>query len=294
MKTKHWIVFITLGLIWSSSFLWIKIGVREIGPTSLVAFRMLFGALTAGAIALYQKSAWPTDKRTLINFAIIGPTGLAIPVFLISWGEQTIDSAVASVLNATVPLFTIIISHFWLHDDKMTPQKVIGLLIGFAGILTLFSKDLLDSRHTNVLGQLAVVLASLFYAGSAVFTRKVTAHVQGMARNALPLIAATFFIWIIGPITEKSFLIPGLPITWVATLWLGVFGSGFAMLMFYYLLHEIGPTRASLVTYLFPVGGVILGVLFLGEHLTWQLLAGSVLILASLFVVNYKPKTSRV
>ncbi len=292
MKTKHWIVFITLGIIWSSSFLWIKIGVQEIGPTSLVAFRMLFGALTAGAVALYQKSAWPTDKKTLINFAILGPISLAIPIFFISWGEQTIDSAVASILNATVPLFTLIIAHFWLHDDKMTPQKVIGLLVGFAGILILFSKDLLASQHSNVIGQLAVILASLFYAGSAVFARKATAHVQGMSRAALPLITATFFMWIIGPITEKPFLIPALPITWVAILWLGVFGSGLAMLMFYYLLHEIGPTRTSLVTYLFPVGGVILGVLFLDEQLSWQLLAGTALIIGSLFVVNYKPKTS--
>lgn len=291
MKTKHWIAFITLGLIWSSSFLWIKIGVREIGPTSLVAFRMLFGALTAVAIALYQKSTWPTDKKTLVNFAVIGPVSLAIPIFLISWGEQTIDSAVASVLNATVPLFTIVISHYWLHDDKMTPQKVIGLLTGFAGILILFSKDLIDSRHSNILGQLAVVLASLFYAGGAVFIRKVTAHVEGMSRNALPLITATIFIWLIGPVTEKQFLIPALPITWVAVLWLGVFGSGFAMLMFYYLLHEIGPTRTSLVTYIFPVGGVILGVVFLGEELSWQLLAGTALIIASLFVANYRPKT---
>jgi drug/metabolite transporter (DMT)-like permease len=282
--------FITLGLIWSSSFLWIKIGVQEIGPVSLVAFRVLFGALTAGAIALYLKSEWPTDLKTMTYFAVIGPTSLAIPIFLISWGEQTIDSAVASVLNATVPLFTIIISHFSLHDDKMTPQKLTGLLIGFVGILILFSRDLIGSKHSSLIGQLAVVLASLFYAGSAVFTRKVTAHVQGIARTALPLITATLFIWAIGPITGKPILLPVLPITWIAVFWLGVFGSGFAMLMFYYLLHEIGPTRTSLVTYIFPVGGVMLGVVFLGEELSWQLIAGTALIIASLFVVNYRPK----
>jgi drug/metabolite transporter (DMT)-like permease len=284
--------FITLGLIWSSSFLWIKIGVREIGPESLVAFRVLFGALTAGAVAVYLKSEWPADLKTLGHFAVIGPTSLAIPIFLISWGEQTIDSAVASVLNATVPLFTIVISHYFLKDDKMTPQKVTGLLIGFAGILLLFSKDLFDSRHSSLMGQLAVVLASLFYAGSAVYTRKATAHVQGMSRNALPLITASLFMWILIPISPKPLLVPSLSITWIAVLWLGIFGSGFAMLMFYYLLHEIGPTRTSLVTYIFPVGGVILGIVFLGEKLSWQLVGGTVLIILSLFVVNYKTKTS--
>lgn len=292
MKPKHWLVFIVLGLIWSSSFLWIKIGVQEIGPMALVAFRMLFGALTAAGIAIYQKVEWPRDWKTWGIYAILGPTSLAIPIFFISWGEQTIDSAVASILNATVPLFTIIIAHYWLHDDKMTIPKVTGLLIGFAGVVLLFSEDLLASKHLNVIGQLAVVLASLFYAWSAVFARKATQHIQGVIRGALPLITAAIFIWIIGPVAEKPFLFPSLPITWIAALWLGIFGSGLAMIMFYYLLHEIGPTRTSLVTYLFPVGGVILGVIFLDEHLSWQLLAGTVLIIASLAVVNYKPRTS--
>ena len=292
MKSKHWIVFITLGLIWSSSFLWIKIGVQEIGPMALVAFRMLFGALTAAGIAIYQKVEWPRDWKTWGIYAILGPASLAIPIFFISWGEQTIDSAVASILNATVPLFTIVIAHFWLHDDKMTIPKVLGLLIGFAGVVLLFSEDLLASKHLNVIGQLAVVLASLFYAWSAVFARKYTEHIKGVIRGALPLITAGLFIWIIGPVTEKPFLFPSLPLTWVAALWLGILGSGFAMIMFYYLLHEIGPTRTTLVTYIFPVGGVILGVLFLHEQLSWQLLAGTALIFGSLFVVNYKPKTS--
>lgn len=91
LKTKHWIAFIALGVIWSSSFLWIKIGVQEIGPMALVAFRMLFGVLTASAVVFYQKLPWPRDWKTWGVYAILGPTSLAIPIFLISWGEQSID-----------------------------------------------------------------------------------------------------------------------------------------------------------------------------------------------------------
>ncbi|MCE9645834.1 MAG: EamA family transporter [Chloroflexi bacterium] len=288
MKTKHWIAFIALGVIWSSSFLWIKIGVQEIGPMALVAFRMLFGVLTASAVVFYQKLPWPRDWKTWGVYAILGPTSLAIPIFLISWGEQSIDSAVAAILNATVPLFTLIIAHFYLHDDRMTPQKVIGLLVGFAGILILLSEDLLASAHNSVIGQAAVILASLFYAGSAVWARKVTQHVPGAVRGAAPLLTATLFMWLIGPFVEVPFKIPALPITWVAALWLGCLGSGIAMILNYYLLHEIGPTRTTLVTYIFPPGGVILGVIFLNEHLSWQLFAGAALIIASLVVVNWK------
>ena len=290
MKTKHWVVFIALGLIWSSSFLWIKIGVQEIGPMALVAFRMLFGALTAVIIGAFLKIQWPRDARTWGIFAILGPISLAIPIYFISWGEQTIDSAVASILNATVPLFTLIIAHYWLHDDKITVQKAVGLLIGFAGVIVLMSKDLLASKSSSVIGQAAVILASLFYAGSAVFARRYTQHVDNIARGAGALITAAIFMWIVGPLTERPFEFPSLPITWTAALWLGILGSGLAVIMLYYLIHEIGPTRTTLVTYLFPVGGVILGVIFLDEVLSWQLVAGTVLIILSLIVVNWKPK----
>jgi len=294
MKLKHWIVFVLLGLIWSTSFLWIKIGVREVSPIVLVAFRMLFGAVTAILIAAVQGVKWPRDWKTWGIFAILGPTSLAIPIFLISWGERTIDSAVASILNATVPLFTILIAHFWLSDDEMTLQKTLGLLVGFGGVVLLLSKDLSASAHSSVSGQGAVILAAIFYAGSAVLARKATQHIGRLARGAAPLITATLFMWLIVPFTERPFLVPTLPLTWVAALWLGILGSGLAMLMFYYLLHEIGPTRATLVTYLFPLGGVIFGVIFLHEALSWQLAAGTALIILSLAVVNWQPGKPRV
>ncbi len=290
MKTKHWIIFVALGIIWSSSFLWIKLGVEESGPTILVAFRMLFGFLSAAAIAVYQKDQWPRDWKTWGIYAILGPTSLAIPIFFISWGEQTIDSAVASILNATVPLFTLIIAHFTLHDDKMTPQKIIGLLIGFAGIVILLSKDLATSAHNSVIGQAAVLLAALFYAGSAVAMRRFTQHVQGAVRGAAPLLTSTIFMWVLIPFVEPSFKFPVQPITWVAILWLGVLASGLAMVMYYYLLHIMGPTRSSLVTYILPPGGVLLGVIVLKEELTWQLFVGAVLTIVSLVFANWKPK----
>lgn len=256
----------------------------------LVAFRMLFGALTAIAVAMYQRLEWPRDWPTWRTYLILGPTSLAIPIFLISWGETSIDSAVASILNATVPLFTLVIAHYFLHDDKMTVQKVVGLLTGFAGIIVLLLEDLMNIEQSSILGEGAVILASLFYAASAVYARKTTAHVQGAIRGAAPLIIATLFMWLLGPAVESPFVIPVLPITWVAALWLGILGSGVAMILNYYLLHEIGPTRTVLVTYIFPPGGVLLGVIFLNESLTWQLFVGGLLVVASLIIVNWKKK----
>ena len=288
MKLKHWAVFILLGAIWSASFLWIKIAIREIGPMSLVAFRMLFGSIAAGGIAILSRPRWPRDRRTLITFLFLGAASLAIPVFLISWGEKTIDSAVASILNATVPLFTMLIAHYWLHDDRMTAPKVVGLLVGFAGVIILLSEDISAEAHNSVIGQAAVILAAVFYAFSAVWARRATQGIDPLVRGASPVIAAAAWMWLLGPILEKPFKIPALPLTWIALLWLGILGTGLAFIMLYYLIHEVGPTRASLVTYLFPIGGVILGVVFLQEHLSWQLIVGSALIISGIAFVNMR------
>jgi len=287
LKPKHWFVFILLGAIWSSSFMWIKIAVQEVGPITLVAFRVLFGLLFGILIIFIQRVQLLRSFKEWSPLLLLGITNVAIPFFLISWGEQSIDSAVAAILDATVPLFTILIAHYLLRDDKMTLAKVLGLLIGFAGVIVLMSKDI-GASSSSVLGQFAVVLASAFYAGSAVLARKTTEDTPGILRSAGPLVSATAVMWPAAILVERPLEIPQLGITWVALLFLGILGSGVAFIMAYYLIHEIGPTRTSMVTYLFPVGGVTLGVIFLDEHLSWQLLSGTLLIIASLAVVNWR------
>src|SRR5215217_6950488 len=291
LKPKHWFIFLLLGAIWSSSFMWIKIAVAEVGPMTLVAFRVLFGLLFGIVVILIQRVSLSRSFKEWGPLLLLGITNVAIPFFLISWGEQSIDSAVAAILDATVPLFTILIAHYLLNDDKMTWPKVVGLLIGFAGVIILMSKDI-GASFGSVLGQLAVVLACAFYAGSAVFARKTTEHTPGILRSAGPLISATMIMWPIAFLVERPFQIPQLPVTWVALLFLGVLGSGLAFVLSYYLIHEIGPTRTSMVTYLFPIGGVLLGVMFLNERLSWQLVAGTVLVIISLAVVNWKSKST--
>ena len=290
MKPKHWFAFILLGVVWSASFLWIKIAVQEVGPFMLVGFRVLFGALTGILASIFLRTRWPRDRATWVTYAILGVTSVAIPFVLISWGEKTIDSAVASILNASVPLFTIILAHYILKDDRMTAQKMLGLLVGFGGVVVLLSKDLQPGASNSILGQAAVIVASLFYAASSIFARVKTEHVPGLVRGAAPLVTASLVMWVLIPVVEKPVVLPSLPITWVALLWLGILGSGLALVLWYYLLHEIGPTRTALVSYIFPLGGVILGVIFLHEELSWQLFAGALFIVASIVVVNWRTK----
>ncbi len=288
LKPKQWLVFLLLGGIWSSSFLWIKIAVQEIGPITLVAFRALFGLLFCAVVIAFLRTPIPRRLKDWVPLFILGITNIAVPFFLISWGEQSIDSAVAAILDATVPLFTIVIAQFALHDDRMTLPKALGLIIGFAGVVVLLSKDL-GASPSSLLGQAAVVVASIFYAGSAVFVRRSTEDTPGILRSAGPLVSATAVMWLATGLFERPVSIPHLSLTWIALLWLGMIGSGLAFFLAFYLVHEIGPTRMSMVSYLFPLGGVILGVTFLHERLTWQLVTGAVLIIVSLAVANYQP-----
>jgi drug/metabolite transporter (DMT)-like permease len=287
MKPKHWLVFILLGAIWSSSFMWIKIAVQEVGPITLVAYRVVFGLLFCVVVLWLQRTAWPRTWGAWFPLLLLGVTNVAAPFFLITWGEKTIDSAVASILNATTPLFTILSAHFLLQDDRMTAPKVAGLLIGFAGVIVLMYRDI-GSSTGSLPGQLAVILASAFYAGSAIYVRKVTVETAGIVRSAGPLVSGSAIMWLAAFLFERPVQVPALPITWIALLFLGVLGSGFAFLLAFYLIHEIGPTRTTMVTYLFPLGGVILGVSFLNEQLTWELVTGAALIIVSLAVTNWR------
>jgi drug/metabolite transporter (DMT)-like permease len=269
--------------------MWIKIAVQEVGPITLVAFRVLFGLLFGLAVILVQRPNLPRRLKDWYPVLFLGLLNVAIPFFLISWGEQSIDSGVASILDATVPLFTILIAHYALHDDKITLPKVLGLLTGFAGVVVLMSKDIGRSQ-SSLLGQLAVVLASVFYAIGSVYVRKHTEDVPAIMRSVGPLLSATLIMWVAAPVLEAPLHIPQLPITWLALAFLGILGSGFAFILAYSLIHDIGPTRSTMVTYLFPLGGVLLGVIFLDEQLTWQVIAGGLLIIAGMAFVNMQPK----
>jgi drug/metabolite transporter (DMT)-like permease len=291
MKPREWAVFIALGLIWGSSFLWIKVAVQEVDAFTLVSWRLLFGTLGMVVVIALRRPPFPRNGRTWVALAVLGIINTALPFVLISWGEKSIDSAVAAVLNSTVPLFTLVIAHLFLHDEQITARKVVGLLIGFAGVLALMARDLeLEGMRAGVLGQAAVLVAALSYASASVFARRTMREISPLVQAFVPMAFADAIVWTAATQVGDPGRLPALPITWVALLWLGLLGSCVAYLLYYGLLHSVGATRAVMVTYIFPVVGVALGVLFLNELADWHLLVGGILVVASIAVVNWRPK----
>jgi drug/metabolite transporter (DMT)-like permease len=293
MPIRSWGAFLLLGSIWGSSFLWIKIALDELGPFTLVGYRLLFGALGMLLVLLARRPAFPEDRKTWSLLALMGITNTALPFVLISWGELMIDSSVASILNSTTPLFTLVIAHFFLSDERMTIPRALGLVLGFAGILLLFSRDLgLEGFRSGLIGQVAVLVAAISYAGSSVFARRAFRDVPLLVQAAVPLFTADVIIWVGAFTLESPLKLPSLPITWIALIWLGLLGSCIAYLLYIYLINNEGSTRSTLVTYMFPVIGVALGVLFLGERLDMRLIVGALMVVAGIGVVNWRGRTA--
>jgi len=292
LKARVWTAFIVLTLVWGASFLWIKVAVEDIGAWSLVAFRIVFGVLGLVPFLLFKKPALPRGRTTWIALLLLGVTSAAAPWMLISWAEETIDSALATVLNSTVPLFTILIAHFALHDDRITKYRVIGLLLGFLGVVALTGRDggfTSFGSGSNLWGQLAMLAAACLYAMSGVIARRYLRHLTALVQAFWSMLIGAVLIWICLPLLGISLNVSANSVTWASILWLGILGAGIASMLFYFMLHAIGPTRASLVTYSIPVVGVTLGVLILGEPLDIYLISGMVLIVAGVSVVNRKP-----
>jgi drug/metabolite transporter (DMT)-like permease len=288
MKAREWEAFWLLGTIWGSSFLWIKIAVAEIGPVLLAALRLLFGAAGLLVIAWMAHLSVPRDRGLLARYVVLAVFNTALPFALIPWGETRIASGLAAVLNGTAPLFTLVIAHFWLHDERITRARVAGLVLGFAGVVVLMSPDL-SAEAGSLWGQAAVLAAAISYAVAATFARK---HLRGqppVLQAAMGVCIADAVLWLAVPVAEPSARLPHLPITWLALAWLGVLGSCLAYMLYYYLIQTWGATRATVVTYVFPVIGLLLGVAFLGEALTVRIVAGTLLVVSGIFVANRVP-----
>lgn len=294
MKLKEWGAFVLLGLIWGSSFLWIKIAVEDVGPLVLASIRVLFGLIGLLVVLRLTGNSFPRERRIIGLYFILSIFQTALPFALISWSETRIASSLASILNGTVPLFTILVAHFWLHDEKITISRIAGLIIGFLGVVTLVSRDFgPEGLSGNLLGQLAMLGASVSYSIGITFTRKFLRGQQPVVQSTMTLLFADMLLWLNAFSFEQPIILPHRAITWFALLWLGLLGTCIAYLLYFFLINSWGATRASVVTYVFPVVGLILGLIFLKETVDWRLGVGSLLVVAGIVVINLKRQATQ-
>jgi drug/metabolite transporter (DMT)-like permease len=287
MNWKNMALLILLAALWGPSFLFIKVAVEDIPPLTLVLGRVAVGAAFLFAALSLRGGRLPAERTLWRRLAVLAFLHNALPWVLFSWGEQYIDSALASILNGTTPLFTIILAHFFVAGDRMTASKVLGVLLGFAGLSLLILPSLAGGVQASTWGIVAVTIASASYGVAIIYSRN---HLRGLPKLVAPttqLILATLYMLPIALIVDRPWTLPPPPpAAWLSLLALGVLGSGLAFIVYYRLLESANPTYISMVTYVIPIFGVILGVLVLNEQLTWLTLAGFALILLGVMVVN--------
>ncbi|MCL5951068.1 MAG: DMT family transporter [Chloroflexi bacterium] len=281
-----WFVLVLLGAIWGASYLFIKVGGAEIPPFTFVEVRTLVAALALVVVVGVMKEPIPRARRQWLPLIGMGLFNGVFPYTLITWGELHISSGVASILTATMALFTVLLAHFWTRDERLTPLKVLGIVVGFLGVVVLFLPELAYGLQIEVWGELAVVGAGASYAIATLLARK---YLQGVSHAVASLgQLGTAAIWMM-PLSlafDNPFSLRPSVAALASLLILALLGTAFAYVLYYWLIEHTGATRTSLVTYLIPITGVAWGAVLLHEAIEWESILGLLLIIAGVAFVS--------
>jgi drug/metabolite transporter (DMT)-like permease len=281
---KDWALLLTLVALWGSNFMFVKLGVATVPPATLVAARLVIGALILVAVVRALGYTFPPAGPIWLTYATVAVIGNSLPFLLISWGQQAIDSALAGILMAIMPLTTLVLAHFFVPGERMTRNRVAGFMLGFAGIVVLMEPAALTglggSGH-HVLAQAAVLAGAVCYAAQSVVVRvKLSGNIM-VASAAIIAIGAAISLPLALALDQPWRLAPSAASFW-AVIWIGIGPTAIATLVFLKLVGSAGPTFMSMVNYCVPVVAVFLGVALLGEAPGANAYAGLVMILSGI------------
>jgi drug/metabolite transporter (DMT)-like permease len=270
-----------LALLWGASFLFIKVSLEGLSPIQIVLTRMTAGALVLLGIVAIRHEQLPRTPTTWAHIAVAALVGNLIPYWLFGWGEERVDSSIAGALNATTPLFTLAIAYGTRTETGLTAQRVAGFLLGFTGAILIIAPW--ESQGGSTAGALACLAAAACYGVSFVYMRR---FLTGRGTTPVALAAAQITVGALILILTAPALATqdvDLQLDVVASvLALGALGTGLAYLLNYRLIQDEGATTASTVTYLLPIVAIILGAIILSEPITWNLFAGTAIVLAGI------------
>jgi len=286
MSGSDWLLLVILSVLWGGSFFFAKIAVAELPPLTLVLGRVAIAAAALHLLILALGQRMPADPGLWRDFVVMGLLNNAIPFSLIFWGQQEIGSGLAAILNATTPLFTVLVAHAVTRDERATTLKLIGVALGIGGVALMIGLDRAAGIGMHLWSELAVLGAALSYAFAGVFGRRF--------RGRPPLVVAG------GQLTASSALILPLALlvdrpwtgaspsagVWAALIGLALLSTALAYVIFFRILARAGATNLLLVTFLIPVSALLLGIAFLGEVLTLHQALGMLLIGCGLAVID--------
>ena len=273
-----------LALIWASAFFNIKIATYSFGPVTIAFLRVFFGAIPVLLLCYYKNIKIEAFSKDWHWFAMIGFINLVAPFFLIAYGVKSVQSNLAAILMSTTPLSSTILGHFYTKNEKFNFVKTIGILIGFSGIVFLFSDNLLIDEN-NFVSALLILLGSTCYVIGGVLTLKISKKKNENVTGSILIWATIILIPLVGFIEQPWQLTPRLDST-VSVIYLGLVSTGLAWLLRFRILVKNGLIFQSQVSYLIPIFGTILSYIFLKELITFKVLISLIAVVVGIYFVK--------
>ncbi len=288
MTLFEWTMLVVLSMVWGGSFFFIGISAKELPSFTIVFLRVGLASILLWLGLMLAGIKMPKNKEVWKIFFSIGLLNNVMPFTLIAWGQHHITSSLASILNATTPFFTIVLAHFLTREERISKNRLLGLVVGFVGVSIIVGLDFIEGIGVDTLAQLAVLAAAFLYGVALVYGRRF--HSMGIK----PIIAAT------GQLTASTLVLFPIVLlvdspwaltnpsgtTWAAIVGLGVLSTAFAFFLYYRILATAGAVNISLVTFLIPVSAILLGILFLNERLDFQHIMGMAVIWVGLAIID--------
>jgi drug/metabolite transporter (DMT)-like permease len=288
MSLVEWGMLIALSLLWGGSFFFGAVAVKELPTFTIVVCRVGFAAIILNLVVRIMGQKMPVSKQVWSAFFCMGFLNNVIPFTLIIWGQFYIASGLASIFNATTPLFTVIVAHFLTTDEKMTGGRLLGVIIGIVGIVVMIGGDVLQSLGSNVMAQLAILGAAISYAFAGVYGRRFKAlGITPMATATGQVTASSILLIPVMLIVDQPWTLsmPGLS-TMGALVGMAALSTALAYILYFRILATAGATNLLLVTFLIPVSAIILGVFILNEVLEAKHYAGMAVISLGLAAID--------
>jgi drug/metabolite transporter (DMT)-like permease len=291
MTAKEWSLLVTLSVLWGGSFFFNGLAVTELPTFTVVVARVALAAVILLVALRATGARMPTDGRVWAAFFGMGFLNNVVPFCLIVWGQAHIASGVASILNATTPLFTVIVASFLTSDEKMSGGRLVGVIVGLVGVASMIGGDALASLGVNIVAQLACIAAAISYALAGVFGRRFKAlGVTPMATATGQVTASSAMLIPVMLLVDRPWTL-AMPSTAAILALVGVaaLSTALAYILYFRILATAGATNLLLVTFLIPVSAIVLGVLVLGETLLPKHLFGMALIALGLAAIDGRP-----
>ncbi|MFN3749506.1 MAG: DMT family transporter [Sphingorhabdus sp.] len=283
-----WLLIGILSILWGGAFFLIEVGLRSYPPITLVFMRLVLAVPPMWIAMRLMGQRLPSEPRIWGLLAVVGALNCALPFILFFWGQQYLDSGYASILNATTPLWGVITAHFLTSDEKATPARILGVLIGMAGIVVMVGPEAMKGLSNNLLAQIACIVSTIFYSFAAIYGRRLSqTELTPMAvATGQTMMAALMMVPVVVLVDQPwTMATPRLDST-LAGLTLALFSTALAYTLYFRLIDRSGASNAQLVAFLMPILAVILGIAFLGESLSGGQIAGAGLIAIGLAILD--------